>query len=66
MQTGAVARDKLFNMRMSEEEWGRLEFLAEYYGLNAAGVLRMLMKREVDAVQAKTPETAKKGTKTKR
>lgn len=50
MQTAAVAREKLFNMRMSAEEWDRLEFLATHYGLNAAGVLRMLIKREVDAL----------------
>jgi hypothetical protein len=66
MQTGAVARDKLFNMRMSEEEWGRLEFLTEHYGLNAAGVLRMLLKREADAVQAKARETSKKSPRGKR
>jgi len=51
MQTAPVAREKLFNMRMSEEEWSRIERLAEHYSLNAAGVLRMLVKREVDALE---------------
>ena len=49
MQTVApVAREKLFNMRMSDEEWARLETLAEHYGLNAAGVIRMLVKADTD------------------
>ena len=59
MQTGAVAREKLFNMRMSAEEWERLDFLAKHYGLNAAGVLRMLVKREADAIQGKAPAATK-------
>jgi len=43
-----VAREKLFNMRMSVEEWERLDALARHYGLNAAGVLRMLVKSDSD------------------
>lgn len=65
MQTREVARDRLFNMRLSEEESARLDRIAAHYGLNAAGAIRMLLKREDDAIAAKTPET-KKGTKTKR
>ena len=53
MHTGAVAREKLFNMRLSEEEAARLERLAAHYGLNAAGVIRMLLKREEDALAGK-------------
>jgi hypothetical protein len=55
MQQEPVAREKLFNMRMSDEEWARLDFLAEHFNLNAAGVLRMLVKREFDAVKASLP-----------
>jgi predicted DNA-binding protein len=43
-----MAREKLFNMRMSEDEQARLEALASHYALNAAGVIRMLIKREAD------------------
>jgi predicted DNA-binding protein len=43
-------REKLFTMRMSEEESLRLETVARHYGLNAAGVIRMLIKREHDVV----------------
>jgi predicted DNA-binding protein len=50
MQTASalVAREKLFNMRMSAEEWERLDALAKHYGLNAAGVIRMLVKADAD------------------
>jgi len=52
MQTAApVAREKLFNMRMSADEWDRLEFLAQHYSLNAAGVVRMLVKERVDLLR---------------
>lgn len=43
MQTERV-REKLFNMRLSEDEAARLARLADHYGLNAAGVIRMLLK----------------------
>ncbi len=55
MQTAPVARDKLFNMRMSAEEWARLEALANHYALNAAGVLRMLVKERYDEVVQPRP-----------
>jgi predicted DNA-binding protein len=59
MQTVAsVAREKLFNMRMSAEEWTRLEYLAKHYGLNAAGVLRMLVKGDVDRLHRETQALA--------
>lgn len=49
-ETAANMREKLFTMRMSAEESLRLETVARHYGLNAAGVIRMLVKREHDAV----------------
>jgi hypothetical protein len=49
-ETAANMREKLFTMRMSEEESLRLETVARHYGLNAAGVIRMLIKREHDVV----------------
>jgi len=60
MQTGDVARDKLFNMRMSADEWARLEALAEHFGLNAAGVLRMLTKEKCRELGLSTDAPAKK------
>lgn len=51
-ETAASMREKLFTMRMSQEESARLEAVATHYGLNAAGAIRMLVKREFDAVHA--------------
>jgi hypothetical protein len=61
-----VAREKLFNMRMSAEEWERLEFLAEHYSLNAAGVIRMLTKREFDDIRAEAAERDVKPAKSRK
>jgi predicted DNA-binding protein len=52
MQTAAVAQRQMFTIRFSEEEKARLDLLAKHYGLTAAGVLRMLLKREVDALRS--------------
>ncbi len=46
MQSAQDMRERLFTMRMSEEEHVRLERVAVHYGLNAAGLIRMLLKRE--------------------
>ena len=45
MQTEEV-RAKTFNIRFSDEEWARLDALAEHHGLNAAGLIRHLLKKE--------------------
>lgn len=50
MQTEALAQRKLFAIRLSEEETDRLQALARHYGLTVAGMLRMLTKREADAL----------------
>ncbi len=39
-------RKKLFTMRMSAVERGRLEWVARHYKLSCAQVIRMLLKRE--------------------
>jgi hypothetical protein len=44
-------REKQLNIRLSPEEAQRLEFIAEHYSLSAAAVLRMLVKREHDALR---------------
>jgi len=48
MAEAAAMRERLFTMRMSEEEASRLDEVAKHYALNAAGVIRMLVKREHD------------------
>ena len=62
MQTDGM-RERLFNIRMNAEESTRLESLATHYGLSAAGVVRMLLKREADAVGVTLPVA--KSTKAK-
>jgi hypothetical protein len=54
MQTEAV-REHLFTMRMSDEEWGRVEKLCAFHGINAASLLRMLLKKEERALDANDP-----------
>lgn len=46
----AEMRERLFTMRVSEEEAARFDRVAKHYGLNVAGVVRMLMKREDDSI----------------
>lgn len=55
MQTVDLVRAKTFNIRFSEEELARLDSVAEHYALTAAGVIRMLIKREADGIAAKAP-----------
>ena len=62
MQTSSM-RERMFTMRLSDEESARLESVAAHYGLNAAGVLRMLVKREADALAAAAEKKTKKTAK---
>lgn len=68
MQTADMGREKTFNIRFSEEEWARLEKLCAFHGVNAAAVLRMLMKKEERELDARDPgwaptKTARKAAK---
>src|SRR5687768_4818156 len=45
MQNAPEMRERLFTMRISEEESSRFERVAKHYGLNVAGTIRMLMKQ---------------------
>lgn len=59
-------RERMFTMRLSKEESDRLDALAEHYGLNGVGVIRMLLKREARSVGIEpTAEASAKRTKTK-
>ena len=57
VQTEDVRRT-LFNMRLSEDESERLKKLAEHYGLNAAGTIRMLLKDRARDLGIETEEPA--------
>jgi predicted DNA-binding protein len=54
-----VAR-KMFTIRFNEEELERLDLVAKHYALTSAGVLRMLVKREADAIAAAAPKPRRK------
>jgi predicted DNA binding CopG/RHH family protein len=60
----ADMRERMFTMRLSEEESTRLDKLAAHYGLNAAGLIRMVLKKEERALAVET--AAPKPAKTKR
>ena len=47
-------RERLLTMRMSDEEHSRALLVANHYGLNIAGVVRMLLKREETSIAAVT------------
>ena len=44
------ARDRLMTIRMSADERARLDALAAHLGVPASNVVRMLVKRESDAI----------------
>lgn len=43
-----MGREKTFNIRLSDDEWARLERVSTRYGLNAAAVIRFLLKKDDD------------------
>lgn len=57
-------RQRIFNMRLSDDEGARLDKLADHYGINAAELIRMLLKREEKTVDAeptaRTPKTKRR------
>ncbi len=62
MQNADVQR-KMFTIRFSDEESERLAVVAKHYALTAAGVVRMLVKREADAISAAKPAKASTSSK---
>ena len=46
------ARSKQFNVRLNKAEWAQVSFLAEYFGISAASVIRMLLKEEERRIEA--------------
>jgi predicted DNA-binding protein len=44
-------RTEQFTMRLNDEEHERLHRLAAYNGINAAQLIRVLLKREEDAIE---------------
>jgi DNA-directed RNA polymerase specialized sigma subunit len=47
-----LMRELQFNIRFSKEEGARLDAVAKHYGISQADAIRMLLKRELDAIKA--------------
>ena len=50
LYVGHMTRTQQMNIRMSAAEEARLQRVAEHYALTPTAVLRMLVKRECDAL----------------
>lgn len=46
-------KDLTFNLRLDESDRVRLDTLCEYYSVSRAGLVRMLIKRDADIVEAR-------------
>ena len=78
MQNDVMGRERTFNMRLSDDEWTRLKQLGAFHGLNDAGLIRFLLKKEerslgddlprhlTDVAMSKMVKPAKKATKVKK
>lgn len=59
MQTASdMTKDMMFKLRLDTADRTRLDRVAAYYGLNAAGAIRFLLKREDDRIDTKLAMTA--------
>jgi len=47
-----MSEQKLLSMRLRPEDRVRLETVVRHHGIAATSVIRMLLKREADAVEA--------------
>lgn len=56
-------RERMFTMRLSREESLRLDALASHFGLNGAGVIRMMLKEKARDLGVE-PSTAPAATVT--
>lgn len=51
MSNAINVRERQVNVRLSEEEAERLEFVCSHYGLNGANLFRMLIRREEASIR---------------
>lgn len=66
----SMPKDQMFKLRLNADDRARLDAVAAHYALNVAGVIRMLVKREHDAIvkdgaasKPTKPRSARKGAK---
>lgn len=57
----ADAREHLVGVRLSSEELGRLDVLADHYGLSRVNALRLLVKRAHDEYSTRGSRGEKRG-----
>ena len=50
LESAEMMREKTFNIRLNDEEWARLDRVATARGINAASVIRMLLKEADDRI----------------
>jgi antitoxin component of RelBE/YafQ-DinJ toxin-antitoxin module len=55
MPEAVAMRERLFTMRMNDDEYDRLQRVADKYGLSLVAAVRMLVKREADAIGVPPP-----------
>ncbi len=60
-----MPKGQTFKLRLDDEDRARLEQVAKHYSLPIASLVRMLVKREADALEAKSekPKRAPKRTR---
>lgn len=65
MHNAPQMRERQLNVRLSEAESVRFDAVALHYGLNPQALVRMLVKKEADAlgIASETAKPAKKGAK---
>ena len=56
-----VLRTEQINLKLTSDELARLERLASHYAISPQSVLRMLLKRASDDLDATAVKPAKKG-----
>ena len=62
--TTAETTEKLYTIRMRSDERARVDALAAHYSIPVAAVIRMLVKRDADALGIiVTPKPSKRGRK---
>lgn len=59
MQNAVTMRERQLNVRLGPEEGVRFDAVAAHYGLNPQALVRMLVKREADALGVAPAESAK-------
>lgn len=55
-------RERQLNIRLSEEESGRFERVADHYGLNIAATIRMLFKEKARELGFEAPPNLAEAT----